>query len=700
MYISFATLDEAKNGMSNSGNIEVNFIDQVESIILENLSNEQFGVSELAEYMSMSRSNLLRKIKKHTQLSASQFIRQVRLKKGMELLKQTSLNISEISFQVGFGSTSYFIKCFRDHYGYPPGEARKEITIKAESPLQELRTNKNKNPIIAVAILFILLIISFFIFGEHFTNKNIEIEKSIAVLPFKNESSDSSNLYFVNGLTESSINNLQKIKDLRVISRTSVEKYRQTKKSAPNIADELNVTYLVEGSGQRVGDRVLLNIQLIDASSDQAIWVKQYNQKVVDIFDLQNEIAKKIAEAVQVKITSAELDQIERKPTENVLAYEYYLRALEPYNKKTKEGLEEAIPLFERAIDQDPQFALAYAYLAFSYYYIDLFQKQKRYTKIINNNADKALLYNSKSAESLIAKAVYYMHIKEYRLALPHLEKALEYNPNSSSVVNMLSNLYANSIPNTGKYLTYALKGIQLDIAANDSVTRSYIYLNLSNALIQNGFVEEAHEYINLSLDYNSNNYFSPYVKAFIMYAKHKNLEETKVMLLNELSKDTTRLDILQEVAKLYYFQEDYDTAYLYYKKFVDARNTRDLDIFPHEDIKIGFVYEKVGLKEQASKFYKAYRTYCEQDESIYKSASKAALYTHEGKMDEAIEQLKIFATKSNYQYWILEFMEVDPIYKPLKDHPEFNGVMQKIKDQFWESQIRLKQSLEEKNLL
>ena len=104
-----------------SFNIE-NFVDQAKSIILENISNEQFGVSELAEAMNTSRSNLLRKIKQQTRLSASQLIRQVRLQKGMEILGQTSLNVSEVSFQVGFGSTSYFIKCFREYYGYPPGE--------------------------------------------------------------------------------------------------------------------------------------------------------------------------------------------------------------------------------------------------------------------------------------------------------------------------------------------------------------------------------------------------------------------------------------------------------------------------------------------------------------------------------------------------------------------------------------------------
>ncbi len=698
--IIFSNLDAVKNSMSNASNIEGDFINQIESIILENLSNEQFGVSELADKMNMSRSNLLRKIKKNTQFSASQFIRQVRLKKSMQMIKETQLTVSEISYQVGFGSTSYFIKCFREYYGHPPGEVGKGTLVEEKESVQTHFLKRHQGQIIAAVTFLIVLVISFFIFNKKLTTTEVEIEKSIAVLPFKNESSDSSNLYFVNGLMESALNNLQKIEDLRVISRTSVEKYRHTNKSIPEIAEELNVNYLVEGSGQRIGDRVLLNIQLIEASTDKPIWVKQYNQKVVDVFDLQNEVAKKIADAIKAKVTSAEMDQIDKKPTENIVAYDYYLQALTPYNTKTKEGLVEAISLFEKAIEQDPQFALAYANIAFSYYYIDKFQKQKKYTELINNNADKALLYNAKSAESLIAKAIYYMQIKEYRLALPHLEKALEYNPNSSSVVNLLSYFYANFVPNTSKYLTYALKGIQLDIAANDSITKSYIYLHLSNAFVQNGFIEEANEYIDKSLNYNQDNYFAPYVKAYILYARDRDIEKTKELLIREFQKDTTRLDILQEVAKLHYYQEDYDTAFLYYKEFVEARIKFNLDIYPQEDIKIGLVYEKMGLDEQASEFFASYADYCENDESIYKPASIAALYSHEGKIDEAIEQLKVFAANSNYQYWVLLFMKTDPVFKPLKSHPEFNEVMQKIEDRFWENHTQLKKSLEEKKLI
>ncbi len=686
-----------RNSMPDPLFTEDHFIDKAEALIVENLSNEQFGVSQLAEAMNMSRSSLLRKVQKHTKLSASQFIRQVRLQKGMELLKQTSLTVSEISYQVGFGSTSYFIKCFREQYGYPPGEVGKG-TLEAES----VPTNFSKRyrwQIIAIASLAIV-VISVLLFSKKQGTPMVKLEKSIAVLPFKNESSDSTNLYFVNGLMESVLGNLQKIEDLRVISRTSVEKYRNAAKGITEIAEELNVNYLIEGSGQRVGNQVLLNIQLIEASSDRPIWVEQYSREVDDIFSLQKEVAQKIAAAIEAVVTPAELEQIEKRPTENLLAYDYYLKALDPYYSRTKEGLEEAIPLFKKAIENDPQFALAYAHLSISYYYLDINQNQKQYKEQINNYADKALLYDSKSDISLIAKALYYMYNEEYRLALPHLEKALEYNPNSSAVIQVLSILYSTYIPDTAKHLKYALMGVRLDIAANDSTAKSYIYLGLSNALIQNGFTEEALIHINKSLDYDPNNYYAPYLKILILFAKEGDIEYSTKLLEQEWQKDTTRLDILQEVGNFYYHQEQYDSAYFYFKKFVRAKEKGGLEIYPHNDIKIGMVYKEMGLDEQAADFLTSYAKYCETDQSIYKSASMAAKYVYEGENQKAIEQFKVFATQDNYQYWMLLFLERDPLIKRLKSHPEYEETIQKIKDRFWENQARLRKSLEEEGLI
>lgn len=292
------------------------------------------------------------------------------------------------------------------------------------------------------------------------------------------------------------------------------------------------------------------------------------------------------------------------------------------------------------------------------------------------------------------------MHVKEYRLALPHLEKALEYNPNSASVINLLGSLFTNYIPDTAKYLKYALKGVQLDVASNDSITQSFIYLNLSNALAQSGFTTQAMEYIDKVLAYNKANPYAPHLKIFIEYAQDQNLEKAKRALITEFEKDTTRLDLLQEVAKLHYFQEDYTTAFRYYKKFATARTERNLNIYPHEDLRIGLVYDKMGLETEASAFFKSYSDYCQNDESIYKSASLAFKYAHEGKISEGIEQLKIFSTQDHYQYWLLLFLEKDPLIKVLQKHPDYQKTVQKIKDRFWENQAKLKKSLEENGLI
>jgi len=676
---------------------EKGFIEQAEALILENVSNEKFGVSELAAAMHMSRSSLLRKVKKAVGLPVTQFIREIRLKKGMEMLRQGSFSISEISYQVGFGSSSYFIKCFREYYGYSPGEVGKQkrpMDVEDSDPKHKV----SKWPIVQ-GVALLLLIISFSIYHA-FSPSASPIEKSVAVLPFKNESNDASNRYFVNGLMETALGNLQKVKDLRVVSRTSVEKYRDTQMTSPEIAKELNVSYLVEGSGQRSGDQILLNIQLVEASTDKQLWAAQYNRRVEDVFALQNEIAGKVTAAIEAVVTLTELEQIKKKPTENLLAYDYYLRAVDLFYDRTSVSLKKGIALCEKAIEYDTQFSLAYAHIAVSYFLLDMDQAEKKYTDLINIYADQALLYDAKSAESLISKAMYYMHNREYRLALPHLHKALEYNPNSYAVVQLLSDIYAQHLPNTAKYLEYALKGIQLDINANDSTSKSYVYLHLSNAFLQSGFIDEALTYVDLSLSYFPESYFAPYAKIFIQHAKELNIEQTTERLVQEWRQDTTRLDILQEVGRIFYFQEKYDSAFHYYEKLVKARSENNLDMFTQENGKISLVYEKMGLTEEASFLFKSYAEYWEKDPSIYKSINMANVYTYEGKFDLAIEQLKLFATEENYQYWILLFLEMDPLLKPLKSHPEFNSVLTKIKDHFLENQVNVKKSLQDKGLI
>ncbi|BAX82524.1 helix-turn-helix domain-containing protein [Labilibaculum antarcticum] len=686
--------------MPNQLPAENEFLLKITEIIEKNISNDQFGVSELADEVGMSRSNLLRKIKKLTNLSVSQFVREVRLRNAMEFLKQNSLTVSEISYQVGFSSVSYFIKCFRELYGYPPGETGKQETEKQEeAPLVVPKSGKKLGVVPVVISLFTIAVLVFFLLKPASPEK-IEIEKSIAVLPFKNDSNDSSNVYFINGLMESVLSNLQKIEDVRVISRTSVEKYRNSTKTITEIAEELNVSYFVEGSGQKIGDQILLNIQLIKASNDNHLWAEQYNREAKDVFGLQNEIAKKIAKEIELIITPEEVKQIDKVPTENLEAYDYFLKGLDLFHSGKREGLEESITYFQKAIEHDPKFARAYADIAMAYYYLDIARAEKIHTAKINENADKALLFDSKLPQSLIAKALYYMNKHEFEKAVPYLEKALHYNPNSALVINFLSDYYTTYMPNTGKYLEYALKGVRLDIAAQDSVTASYIYLHLSNAFVQTGFVNEAELYINKSLDYNPQNMFSEYVKAYILYAKNKDLPRTRDLLLAVFEKDTTRLDVLQEIGKVYYYLRDYETSYAYYKHFIAAKEKYNLSIYPQENSKIARVYAEMGMKEESEKLLKAYFEYASNDKSIYKNASLAIYYAQKDDEEKALKYLQLFSEEENLQYWLLLFLEIDPLVDNIKDLPEFKKIMKRIKNTFWENHKEIKLALENKELL
>jgi TolB-like protein/AraC-like DNA-binding protein/Tfp pilus assembly protein PilF len=699
--------------MSNPDSIQNHFLGQLTSIVEKNISNEQFGVSELADEMNMSRSNLLRKVKKETNLSVSQLISQVRLQRAMEMLRQSSHNVSEVSHQVGFSSTSYFIKCFREYYGYPPGEVgKREVTEKIPEVTEMVPPNivrpigngivdkrKRNFAILILVGLIVTVTIGLFAYFRSPFSKSSTLEKSIAVLPFKNDSNDSTNVYLINGLMESTLNNLQKIKDLKVISRTSSEKYRNTTRSIPEMAKELNVNYFVEGSGQKIGDRILLNIQLIEAATDKHLWGRQYRRESKDIFALQQEIATNIAQEIEAIITPEEEKRIEKNPTDDLVAYDLFLKGKDMDNRGGRKNMEMAISYFKKAIEQDREFALAYAETAKVYYYLDIFQVDKKYTAEINSYADKALLFDSKLANSLVAKALFYMHKKEYDLAIPYLEKALEYNPNSVLVINFLSDVYNNYIPNTGRYLEYALKGVKLDIGAHDSISESYNYLHLSNALIQTGFVDEALLNINKSLAYNPENPYSGYVKVYILFARSKDIKQTKELLIKEMNKDTTRVDVMQEVAKVCYMMRDYKSAYQYYKKFIALRESQQLDIFKHEDLKIAIALSKLGMKEKAEEYARSYKQYADQDRSIYKNIHLAGFYSYQGNTDKAIEHLKLFSKEDNFQYWIL-LLAHDPVADPIKDHPEFKKVMQDIEKKFWDNHKNIRVRLEEQGLI
>ncbi|HEV8515583.1 MAG TPA: helix-turn-helix domain-containing protein [Cyclobacteriaceae bacterium] len=674
------------------------FLSQLTAQVEKNISNEQFGVSELADAMNMSRSNLLRKVKKELNLSVNQLIRDTRLKKGMDLLQKTSLNVSEVSHQVGFSSTSYFIKCFRELYGFPPGEVGKRSPEEIKPLLTSISNRNQKVLIISSVTLVLVIAIGLFLY-YNLSNKSTPLEKSIAVLPFKNDSNDTTNVYLINGLMESTLTNLQRIEDLKVISRTSSEKYRSQRKSIPEMARELNVNYFVEGSGQKIGNQILLNVQLIEGPSDKHLWARQYKREAKDIFALQQEVAKNIVEEIQAIITPEERKKIEKIPTENLVAYDYFLKGREELFRSERPDLNKAIVFFNKAIEQDNKFGLAYAGAVISYYYLDYFRPEPQYTDKISDYADKAWLYDSKSDESLVAKALSYMHNKEYNEAIPYLEKALEYNPNSGLTIHFLSELYNGLVPNTAKYLQYALMGARINVAA-DSASQSFTYMHLGNALIQTGFVDEAMKYVDKSLAFDPNSQFAGWLKIGVLFAKTKDAEQTRLRLIKELNKDTiSRFYLMQEIGKSYYFKGDYKAAYRYYKRFNAMQKLLKVDIFRGESLKMGIVWDKLGMKEEAKEYFRIYKEYAFSDKSIYKDLSLMAYYAWLGDQQKALDHMKLFSNENDYQYWIL-FMADEPLFDKIRNRPEFKEAMITIEKKFWDNHKKIRMMLEEKGLL
>jgi TolB-like protein/AraC-like DNA-binding protein len=353
------------------------FLEKLAQEVEENLTNDQFSVEELAKSIGMSRSQLHRKLNSATGQSVSQFIREYRLQRGMELLKTGEFTAAEVAHRIGFGSPTYFNKCFNEYYGFPPGETKNKMMESQQvapqfssaviSPRKSSQMRKFLIPgVTGVLILFIAIIVYFY-FSYRDGPAIGPADKSIAILPFKNLSEDQRNEYFSEGVIEAIRTNLSQIGELRVISRTSVEQYRETTKSAREISNELGVATLLEGSVQRDANKVRIEVRLVDGTSEGQMWSKSYDRELKDVFAIQSEIAQEIANELNAKLSPEEKSKLLMTETENTEAYDLYLKGIYEYRTYTNRGAHNSIEYLHQAIALDSNYARPYAALANSY---------------------------------------------------------------------------------------------------------------------------------------------------------------------------------------------------------------------------------------------------------------------------------------------------------------------------------------------
>ena len=293
--------------------------------------------------------------------------------------------------------------------------------------------------------------------------------KSVAVLPFLNLSADPENEYFADGITEDIIAQLSKIHALKVISRSSVMRYKTRDQSLREIAARLDATALVDGSVRRIGDRVRIVAELIDADTDQHLWAETYDRQLTDVFEIQTDVALRVATALRAELSMDEQTRIRKEPTQNVQAYQLYLHGRHSFVQYTTEGMQRAIRYFERAIQLDPGYALAYAGAALAYSEIGesgAVEPEKAYPRA-EKAVNTALSLDSSLADAhLVNGTLNVVWRFDWASAERDFRRAIELNPNNADAHDFYSRM-CSSLGRHEEAIALARRAQELDPIAH-----------------------------------------------------------------------------------------------------------------------------------------------------------------------------------------------------------------------------------------
>ena len=314
-------------------------------------------------------------------------------------------------------------------------------------------------------------------------------QKSIAVLPFESLSEDKNNAYFAEGVQDEILTRLAKVADLKVISRSSTQRFKSAPSDLREIARQLGVMHIVEGSVQKANDQVRVNVQLVNAMKETHILAEIYDRKLTDIFAVESEIAKAIADTLQAKLTGSEQRALAARPTDDSEAYQLYLQGRFFWNKRTTEGIRKSIDYFNQAITKDPNYALAYAALGQSYVILpaydggapkDCFPQGEIFAK-------KALALDPGSSEALAviasAKALYQF---DFEGAYRDYEKGVQLHPNDATTHHWFANDVLANLGDYERELAEMRRALELDPLS------SILHNNTGNAFVHNGRFDEA----------------------------------------------------------------------------------------------------------------------------------------------------------------------------------------------------------------
>ena len=485
--------------------------------------------------------------------------------------------------------------------------------------------------IVAAAISVTLFFLGRYTVGSRTAISPNELSgKSVAVLPFANLSRDPDNAYFAAGIQDEIITRLSKIADLKVISCSSTQRFKSSPDDVPAIAGQLGVANILEGSVQRTGDQVRVNVQLIKGASDTHLWAETFDRHLIDIFAVESEIAKTIAETLRAKLSGSEQNAIAAKPTENTEAYQLYLRGRFFWNKRTGQNLNKAADYFGQAIAADPNYALAYVGLADAYVLMPFYgagAPQDCYPKA-KAAAEKALELDNSLAEAHTSLAQVFCYHLELHPAVREFERAIELNPNYPTAHQWYGSSALTALGQFDKAIAEVKRAIELDPLS------LVINTDLGNTLYRARRYDDAIAQMRKTLEMDPGFYYAHWNLGSALAAK----------------------------GALGPAIEEYQKA-------------RSLNDDPSMLGLLGRALAVSGNRTEAMKILEQLNTISK--ERYVSAYSFALIHLGLGDKDEALRYLeKAYEDRAGE---LLRYIRVDPLLDPLRGDPRFEALVRKI---------------------
>jgi len=488
---------------------------------------------------------------------------------------------------------------------------------------------------IYVVIIAGALSVGLFFLGRYTASNVANLSaKSIAVLPFENLSRDPDNAYFTEGIQDEILARLAKIADLKVISRTSTQRYKSSPDDLPQIAKRLGVSNILEGSVQKTADRVRVTVQLLNAATDAHLWGETYDRTLTDVFAAESDIAKAIAATLQAKLSGSEQHALAARPTENTEAHQLYLRGRYFWNKRTGADLKKSIDYFNQAIDKDPNYALAYAGLADAYVLLPAYAEASPKDSLPQAKAAaaKALELDSTlgEAHATLANALvaYDLNFAE---ANREFRRAIELNPNYATAHQWYAESGLVPLGQFDEAIAEARRALELDPLS------LVINADLGTTLTSARRYDEAIEQLRRTVEMDPGFYYAHWTLGDALELKGRN-----------------------------------DEAIAEYKKAIALNDD------PLPPALLGHLYAKIGRKDEALTILKQLRELRESSKQRYVSPYNLALiHIGLGEKDEALQLLEeTYEERDGYN---IAFLKVEPMLDPLRGDPRFEALVQKV---------------------